>query len=165
MFAKNMTRLSTPDVEAAMERIQVRLNRRTEEEYLLSLHALPKPHRSLWSTWVVQCEVENGGFAQYFWNIEAEGFYDEAERGFTALAASGHLQIFQQARGLITPHLPVMHTWQGANDRFSKYKPLLKREGVHDQLLKLDGEFYDLRPSLLDLRQQYISANVDALSA
>ena len=148
-----------------MERIQARLVRRNEEEYLLSLRALPEPHRSLWSTWIVQCEVENGGFAQYFWNIEADGFYDGAESGFTALAASGHLEIFRNARALITPHLPVMHGWQGANDRFSKYKPLLKRQGLYDQFLKLDGQFYDLRPSLPDLRQHYISANANALSS
>lgn len=147
-----------------MERIQSRLVRRPEEEYLRSLRALPEPHRSLWSTWIVQCEVDNGGFAQYFWNIEAEGFYDEAEHGFNALAASRHLEIFRLARRLITPHLPVMHTWQGADDRFSKYKPLLNRESLYDQFLRLDGQFYDLRPSLSDLRQHYISANADALS-
>jgi len=159
-----MKHVPDSEVEAVMGRIQERLVRRNEEEYLGSLRALPEPHRTLWSTWMVQCEVENGGFAQYFWNMEAEGFYDEAERGFTALAASGHLEIFRRARGLITPHLPVMHTWQGANDRFSKYKPLLKKEGLYGQFLKLDGQFYDLRPSLPDLRQQYVSANEDALS-
>jgi hypothetical protein len=159
-----MKRASSPDVAAVMERIQSRLVRQPEEEYLRGLRALPEPHRSLWSTWMVQCEVENGGFAQYFWNIEAEGFYDEAERGFAALAALGHLEIFRLARGLITPHLPLMHTWQGANDRFSKYKPLLKREGLYNQFMKLDGQFYDLQPSLPDLRQQCISANADALS-
>ena len=159
-----MKRVSIPDREAVMERIQARLARRNEDEYLRSLRALPEPHRSLWSTWVVQCDVENGGFAQYFWNIEAEGFYEEAESGFTALGASGHLEVFRKARALITPHLAVMHTWQGANDRFSKYKPLLRRQGLYDQFLKLDGQFYDLRPSLADLREHYISANADALS-
>jgi hypothetical protein len=159
-----MTRLASIEVEAVMQRIQARLVRRTEEEYLRSLRALPEPHRSLWSTWIVQCEVENGGFAQYFWNIESEGFYDEAEGGFAALSAPEHLEIFRRARGLVTPHLPVMHTWQGADDRFSKYKPMLKREGLYDQFLRLDGQFYDLRPSLPDLRQQYISANADALT-
>ena len=147
-----------------MERIQARLARGNEEEYLRSLRALPEPHRSLWSSWIVQCKVENGGFAQYFWNIEAEGFYDEAENGFTALAASGHLAIFRSARALVTPHLSVMHGWQGANDRFSKYKPLLKRAGLYDRFMKLEGQFYDLRPSLPDLRQHHISANAEALS-
>jgi hypothetical protein len=159
-----MTHLPNPDVEAVMECIQARLVRRPEEEYLRSLRALPEAHRNLWSTWVVQCEVENGGFAQYFWNIEVEGFYDEAEHGFSALAASRHLEIFRRARGLITPHLLVMHTWQGASDRFSKYKPLLQREGLYNQFLKLDGQFFELRPSLADLWQLYISANADALS-
>ncbi len=146
-----------------MERIQARLIYRPEEEYLRTLVALPETHRSLWSTWIVQCEVDNGGFAQYFWNIKLDGFYDEAESGFARLAASRHLEIFRRARAIITPHLPVMRTWQGVNDRWSKYKRFLERKGVYDQLSRINSQFDDLRPSLPDLRVKYISANATVL--
>lgn len=152
------------DVESIMARIQSRLLRRNKDEYLQSLSALPEVHRSLWSTWIVQCEVENGGFAQYFWNIEAEGFYDLAESGFIALGATEPLEIFRNARKLITPHLRLMRTWQGSDDRFTKYKPLLKKEGISNRFYSLDEQFFSLKPPFSKVRERYIEANVQALT-
>ncbi|MGO8931618.1 MAG: hypothetical protein ACLQU3_32595 [Limisphaerales bacterium] len=61
-----------------MDAIAAKLDQTNEQKYSASLRALPGSERALWSTFIVQCEVENGGFAQYFWKMESEGFYDEA---------------------------------------------------------------------------------------
>jgi hypothetical protein len=159
-----MRRASRVDVDSVMESIQTRLKFQNQIEYLLKLRELPKPHRSLWATWIVQCEVDDGGFNQYFWNMEAEGFYDEAELGFTELGAIKHLRIFKSARTLIMPHLQVMHTWQNANDRFSKYKPLLNKEGIEDRFSKLEIRLDHVRPTLPEIRKIYINANAEAFS-
>jgi hypothetical protein len=147
-------------VDEVMSAIKSRLTQHNEEEYLASLQQLPAPQRHVWASWIVQCEVENGGFAQYFWNIENEGFYGEAETGFEALGATGHLKLFREALTLIQPHLKVMHSWQGANDRFSKYKPLLKETGIYEKFSSLDGKFDRLQPSLEELRESYIKSHI-----
>lgn len=147
-----------------MDAIQSRLAQHNQEECLASLCQLPAPQRHIWATWVLQCEVENGGFAQYFWNIEPEGFYEEADIGLAALGASRHLEIFREALALIRPHLTAMHAWQGANDRYSKYKPLLKETGIYERFSSLDSRFYDLKPTLADLREGFIRSHVSSFT-
>lgn len=158
-----MTR-SSINVDEVMDAIQSRLTRSSEAEHLASLRLLPDPQRHVWATWILQCEVENGGFAQYFWNMEAEGFYDETDAGLAALGASAHLALFREALALIRPHLTVMHSWQGATDRFSKYKPLLKETGIYERFSSLDGKFYDLQPSLPNLRERFIRSYVSSFT-
>ena len=128
------------------------------------MRQLPAPQRHIWATWVLQCEIENGGFAQYFWNMEDEGFYDEADAGLVALGASGHLDLLREAIELIRPHLDAMHSWQGANDRFSKYKPLLKKTGIYEKFSSLDKKFYNLKPSLADLTEYFIRSHVSSFT-
>jgi hypothetical protein len=149
--------------EAVMAAIGRKLDQTTEQKYLTSLRNLSRGEHALWFTFIVQCEVENGGFAQYFWNMESEEFYGEAAQGFAELGATQHLAVFNEALRLISPHLPAMHAMQGPEDRFKKYKPLLKKTGLYDLLTRLDARFYELRPSIADLRERYISQHHDIL--
>lgn len=139
-----------------LDMLNTRLDHTSEKRYLESLRSLSLGQRAIYSTWIVQCEVENGGFAQYFWNMEEEGFYDEAIIGFAHLEATAHLKIFEEALESIRPHLQNMHKMQGTQDRFTLYKPLLQREDLYDKFIELDCKFYDLRPSLEEIRLEYI---------
>ena len=40
------------------------------DEYVAFFKALPPEKRLIWATWRLQGEVDNGGFGQYFTNIE-----------------------------------------------------------------------------------------------
>ena len=148
---------TTPEEEeSVIEKIDRSLTHSTEKQCLESLRALPEGKRAVFSTWIVQCEVENGGFAQYFWNIEEEGFYDEANHGFKTIKADIHLAIFIEALDVIRPYLSQMHTMQGPKDRFEIYKPMLIKEGLADKLWALDNRFYETKPSLSEIRCRYI---------
>ena len=149
------------EVEDVVPRIYEGVSTADESQYLAGLRRLSKGPRSVMATRIVLLEVNNGGFAQYFWNMEDEGFYDEALMGFVELGAEEHRRIFVNALKLITPFLELMHTMQGADDRYGKYKPLLQKEGVYDKLMELDGQFYDVRPSLTKLQAQYIHNHRD----
>jgi CRISPR/Cas system endoribonuclease Cas6 (RAMP superfamily) len=109
----------------------------------------------------MQQTVENGGFKQYFWNYEDTRFYDELRQGLQELNATAHLNVFERAFSLIQPHLTAMRQMHDLNDYFSKYKPLLKSDGTSDKLLNLDAEFYDLRPTLTQIRVGYMKRNPD----
>lgn len=146
-----------------MEDIERCLTRSTEKQYLESLRALPQGRRALYSTWIVQCEVENGGFAQYFWNIEEEGFYDEAIKGFEIIGATTHLDLFTEALSLIRPFLPRMHAMQGPKDRFDVYKPMLMKEGLTPKIMALDSRFYQAKPSLSEVRIKYIRQHPETM--
>lgn len=132
-----------------------------ESAVIESLMLQPTALRALWSSAVMQQTVENGGFKQYFWNYQDTRFYDELRRGLRELNAVEHLEVFERAFGLIRPHLSAMLQMQDLNDYFSKYKPLLKSDGTSDKLLKLDAEFYDLRPTLTRIRVMYLKQNQD----
>jgi hypothetical protein len=152
------------NVDKVMDAIESQLTQGNQEECLASLRQMPASQRHVWAAWVLQREVENGGFAQFFWNIEPEGFYDEVDAGLVALGASGHLDLFREALVLIKPHLVVMHSWQGANDRFSKYKPFLKETSIYERFSDLNGKFYDLQPSLEDLRIDFIRSHASSFT-
>lgn len=152
---RKVKQASDSDAEL-LDALYTRMDCTSEKRYLESLCALSPGQRAIYSTWIVQCEVENGGFAQYFWNMEEECFYDEAARGFAHLGATTHLEIFEEALKSIQPHLQSMHKMQGPQDRFTLYKPLLKRENLYDKFIGLDCKFYDARPSLKEIRLEYI---------
>ena len=42
-----------------------------DEDALLA--SLSKGNRALWLTWIVESEVNNGGFNQYYWNTKLRG--------------------------------------------------------------------------------------------
>ena len=119
-----------------------------EQAHLTSLRKLGSRQRAAWVVSCLKCEIDNGGFAQYFWNIEDEQFYEEAKSGLAQVGATEHLSIFSAAYDLIQPHLARMHTWQGPDDRFTKYKPFLKESGLYERLQGLDGRFYDQTPDI-----------------
>ncbi len=155
----NKTPPAENEVETVMSRIHDAIGGTNETERLVSLQKLPKAARVAWATWIVQCEVENGGFAQYFWNMESEGYYAEALAGFDEMGATRQREIFATAWDLIKPQLPIMHTMQGPSDRFARYKPLLVKEGLATKLGELDSAFYHASPSLEEIRAKYLAAH------
>ena len=141
--------------------ISRRIDTSSEDAHLKCLENLHTKERAAWAVWILKCEVENGGFAQYFWNFENEAFYTEASRGLLTIGATKHATLLNSALDLIKRHLEVMHTWQGSNDRFEKYKPHLQQTGILDQFLKLDGEFYDFKPSIACLLSRFLKVKND----
>lgn len=143
-------------LEEVVSQLYKELEAMGEAGRLAKLRQLPSGPRAILATWTLLWEVNNGGFAQYFWNQEEEGLYDEALAGLERIGADRHRQILAEALELIRPQLASMHTMQGPDDRFGKYKPMLEETGLYDKLQKLDSQFYDVRPSLLLFQAHYV---------
>lgn len=146
-------------VENHLERIKAKIDQADEDSYIKSLQSLSIYDRALWGTVVLQIEVENGGFDQFFWNIEDERFYKIIRDSLMHIHALSFLEIYDKAYKLIEPHLALMHTWQGENDRFDKYKPLLKETGLYEKFRELSSIFYNQKPNLDELRKKYFKRN------
>jgi hypothetical protein len=93
--------LSDDEVEQAIvDTVLSRIDQDRGREYEVVL-ALPAGYRVVYSTWVLEAEVSNGGFLQYFYNSRCE-FIDEALEGLERLEAGDHLSVFEEAVVRIT---------------------------------------------------------------
>lgn len=89
---------------------------------------LPVGVRTVYATWEVEAEVNNGGFEQYFLNTDGV-LADEAVAGFQRIGATRAAALLELAR-------------QNRDDP--------------DQLAALDDRFYTLDEPIQDLRIRYI---------
>lgn len=60
--------------------------------------ALPKAKQSIYICWVLEAEVLNGGFNQYYYNSKAK-FADMLPGAFTFIGASGYAELVSEANG------------------------------------------------------------------
>jgi hypothetical protein len=74
----------------------------TPAAFLNTWNALQEPVGLLFAAWVTQCEVLNGGFAQFFWNSTGV-VAPEAVRGFRALGQPKTAETLQRALARFGP--------------------------------------------------------------
>ncbi|HXE41867.1 MAG TPA: DUF4375 domain-containing protein [Candidatus Baltobacteraceae bacterium] len=117
---------------------------------------LPSLIRPLYTVLVLQSEVENGGFNQYFWNSSGR-LASEALDDLVCLDAKQHAALLKYAIMIEKDESPMMaefkkpQTW----DSFAEsYK--------HTELEPLDDEFYKL-PKLDKFRADHIRKNLQEI--
>jgi len=110
------------------------------------------PQKVFSSIWQVEAEVNNGGFAQYFFNSSAETAHFVAE----ALETIGAPQTADICRRAIAVAFPA---GLPANpEEISKAAEDFP-DTVRDALFGLDGEFYKYPHNLSDLLYAYVAAH------
>ena len=108
--------------------------------------------RMVYSTALVEDEVNNGGFNQYFWNTDGESAQD-ALSGFGLIGASKHAAIMKEAIDIWRTEKTQMERFKSSNslqDFSDSYK--------HTKLNPLDDRFYKLESeeNLTALRAKYV---------
>lgn len=102
--------------------------------------------RAMYLTWIVEAEVNNGGFNQYYWNTE-EKFASDAVTAFEYFGASEHAALMRDAN--------VVHATEEAE--MAKFKEQGSLEAFsesyeHTKLEPLDDRFFQLSENLSRLR-------------
>jgi len=112
--------------------------------------ALSPGFQTIYATWWLDAEVNNGGFNQYFFNSTGQ-FAKEALAGLTRLGAAEHAALTRQAIAVYEHRQPVIDSarQQGTTQAFSKtYED--------DPFEPLDQQFFLLRTNVGALRVRFI---------
>jgi hypothetical protein len=127
-------------------------NDSSEKQYDL-IKSLSKGRQSVFATWVLEGEINNGGFNQYFYNFSSSGQYaEEARDGFMLINANKHADLTQKAIDVILKNAKKLSKFKdGTLESFSK-------SYENNPLNPLDDEFYALGKfeNLSELRIKYI---------
>jgi len=117
------------------------------------LKSLSPGNRALWLTWIVEGEVNNGGFNQYYWNT-AGRHSSEAVAAFEFFSASNHAAIMREANVIRKQEADLIKVYEDKNTTkaFSESYEISK-------LGPLDDRFYALTENLSELRIARIRAN------
>jgi hypothetical protein len=136
-----------------------------EDDYEL-VRQTPKPAQFFWAMRLLESEVNNGGFEQYFWNSSCT-LADVALEAYKAIGASKYLEFLQRAMALAGDK-----SWQLRRSEFGgnwrKHK-----KACPPALDALDEEFYRARSGdpdsggsdedLYELKVEYIRQNLRLL--
>lgn len=115
--------------------------------------ALPAGLRMLYSTWLLEAEVYNGGFHQFFWN--SSGWYArEAAKGLRLIGATTDAIRLDKAIDVFRQEEKRMNAHKG-DDLKEGYLDSVKES----KLPTLDQDFYDKADDLSKLRITYIRAH------
>lgn len=115
-----------------------------QEEAVLA--GLPPGVRALFHTWIVDAEVSNGGFNQYYFNTESE-HAEAAVEAFEFFGAPQHASLMKEANAI----------WSREKSEMAKFKDAGTLEAFsesyeHTNLGPLDDRFYKLPEDLSRLR-------------
>jgi hypothetical protein len=108
--------------------------------------------RAVFSTWILEGEVNNGGFNQFFWNSSGE-YAADAAAGFDLIGAPAYARLMRRAIAIRDADLAKIQALKkrGTLEAFSEsYK--------NNRLSALDDEFYKLGNSLSAARIKFVRA-------
>jgi hypothetical protein len=114
---------------------------------------LPIGFQHIYGTWVLEAEVNNGGFNQYFYNTSGQ-FIDETHLGFVAIGASKSAEVVEKAVETIMneKEMQLEMRQRGTIEAFSEsYKKT--------KLGDCDKEFYECSHNIEILQIKYIRNN------
>jgi hypothetical protein len=126
-------------------------NRSTAEQ----VRALPRHWRAVYTTYWLQCEVENGGHHQFFWNMEG-ALNAETQEDLDLIGALSAAALFADARRVFEAHdYPAEKA--GAGQSWEAFT-----EGYRQKRMDaLDEAFYRLPKRPIELLGEFIRANAD----
>ncbi len=137
---------------AILDYIRAQVSDQYDREFEI-VSTLSEGFRSVYATWWVAAEVNNGGFNQYFWNSSGQ-FAQDAAAGFRLIGAVEHAGLMERA----------ISVYQEDKQRLQKFRNRGTLEAFSESyddspLTELDEEFYALREDLIALRIRFIRAN------
>jgi uncharacterized protein DUF4375 len=105
-----------------------------EDDYEL-VRQTPKTAQFFWAMRLLESEVNNGGFEQYFWNSSCT-LADVALKGYQAIGAEKYVDFLRKALALVGKQ-----SWKDRRHRFHSDWKAYKR-ACPRELDALDDEFY-----------------------
>lgn len=143
--------------QAIVDYVTTKLEGKHDKEQVI-IGKLPIGARALWLTWIVDGEVNNGGFNQYYWNTEGR-FADEAVDAFRFFSATEHALLMEEANRLRAKERERIKKFEdrGTLEAFSESYEETK-------LGALDDRFYSLKEDLSALRIAKIRAEPELFS-
>ena len=130
------------------------------DEYVAFFKSLPPEKRVIWSTWRLQGEVDNGGFGQYFTNIEDDCYIDEAIAGLTTLGASEHRTMFEQVIKYRDEHAEEIAKAKDWNE----YAKIMGVVPLNQALDNISFRFINKNAELYAMRRTYIMDHIDVFA-
>ena len=117
------------------------------------IDGLPPAFRGFYATWMLEADVSNGGFNQYFWN--PYGYWaEDAIAAFYEYGADEHAEVSKKAVAMFLADQDTHREFRelGTLEAFSEsYK--------HTDLGDVDDEFYGIRSDLSAMRIRYVRGN------
>ncbi|WP_420573928.1 DMP19 family protein [Kordia sp.] len=118
---------------------------------LQNIRKLTKGQQGFWATWILEGEVNNGGFNQFYFNSSGQ-FAEMAEKGFMMMGAKKHAELTSKANKIYLENKDKLTKFDdGTVENFSK-------SYENNPLNALDTEFYELgnEENFSELRIKYI---------
>ncbi|MBI2545245.1 MAG: DUF4375 domain-containing protein [Candidatus Aenigmarchaeota archaeon] len=153
---KNLQKLSDDELEESVIKYIFANESESENIYDIVMRK-SKSIRMFYATWIVDMEVHNGGFHQFFWNRSGK-FAFEALDGYNLLGAKKHAKLMDKAIKLFMKELPKQEKFRkdGTLKSFSEsYK--------HTDTGKLTDDFFaiekteDVRKMRIDYLRKHIN--------
>jgi hypothetical protein len=146
------------DVEQAVfDYVTAKIGNDYEHEVAI-VAKLPTGAQALYITWLVDGEVNNGGFNQFYWNASGQ-FTDQAAEAFEFFSAHEHAALMREANSVRAMEVGKMKKFKdrGSLEAFSEsYK--------ESQLRPVDDKYYALKEDLSKLRIAKIRSMPDFFS-
>jgi len=143
--------LSDEDVEGAIYENIVETFKGDFDNEFEHIKKLSTGQQMFWATWILEAEVNNGGFNQYYYNSDGE-FAEMALNGLKIIKANKFADLVSRANSVYEKDKERLSAYDdGSMESFSKsYKD--------NPLNKFDDEFYDLekKQNISKLRIKYI---------
>lgn len=142
--------------QVVIDNIQTKMNKRFSNEEEI-VRQLSKGQKAIYVTWILEAEVNNGGFNQFYYNSSGQ-FADLAEEAFVTIGAVKFADLVHQANliyDLIKDNL--MENDDGSIESFSK-------SYEDNPLNELDSKFYKLysEEPLNEIKVRYIRDNSES---
>jgi hypothetical protein len=129
----------------------------SDEESVVS--QLTQPQKTIYVIWLVEAEVNNGGFNQFYFNSSGK-YADAAETAFQQIGAVQHADLMKRANNIYEKNRERLESFDdGTIDSFSK-------SYENNPLNRLDDEFYKLgeKENIHRLKIEFIRRNKDAFT-
>ena len=126
-------------------------------DYGKALDRLSEPERILYLVRILEDEVNNGGFAQYFFNSDGN-HANETPDAFLAIGAPETAELCRKANSIFGGQLPT--EWK---ERL-RILDSLPDDQTEDLLETCDDAFFASREDLHELERAYIRANAEAFA-
>lgn len=143
--------------QVVIEYVQSRLKERSGDQ-LNIVSGLPRGFLVFYASWLVEAEVMNGGFHQYFWNSSSD-FADVTADALTALGDPDAAAMMTRAISVAIAELPTTAKYmkEGTLQAFSE-------SAQRSKLNSLDAEFCAHAAKFAALRIRYVRAHPDQFS-
>ena len=119
------------------------VNAQPMEQQVAFVRSLSPGMRMAWGVFMVDSEVNNGGFNQFFWNSSSD-YVDEARVGFDLIGAGEQRALLDEAVARFEEH-------------FEQLRPFYERNTIEAFSASYDEQLFD------DLDQRYFDIDTQAL--